>query len=44
MSFGETWFENKKLDSLKVLGSVGEPINEEAWEWYSNMLDIPTVR
>lgn len=23
-----------KLDTLKVLGSVGEPINEEAWEWY----------
>ncbi len=23
-----------KLDSLKVLGSVGEPINEEAWQWY----------
>ncbi|MFN4233695.1 MAG: acetate--CoA ligase [Bacteroidia bacterium] len=23
-----------KLDSLKVLGSVGEPINEEAWNWY----------
>jgi len=23
-----------KLDSLKVIGSVGEPINEEAWEWY----------
>jgi acetyl-CoA synthetase len=23
-----------KLDSLRVLGSVGEPINEEAWEWY----------
>lgn len=23
-----------KLESLKVLGSVGEPINEEAWEWY----------
>jgi acetyl-CoA synthetase len=23
-----------KLNSLKVLGSVGEPINEEAWEWY----------
>lgn len=23
-----------KLDSLKVLGSVGEPINEEAWHWY----------
>ncbi|MDO9000558.1 MAG: acetate--CoA ligase [Bacteroidota bacterium] len=25
-----------KLDSLKVLGSVGEPINEEAWHWYNN--------
>jgi acetyl-CoA synthetase len=24
-----------KLDSLKILGSVGEPINEEAWRWYS---------
>ena len=23
-----------KLDSLKVLGTVGEPINEEAWQWY----------
>jgi acetyl-CoA synthetase len=23
-----------KLDSLKILGSVGEPINEEAWQWY----------
>ena len=28
-------FVNKyKLSSLRVLGSVGEPINEEAWEWY----------
>ncbi len=26
--------ENKKMDSLKVLGTVGEPINEEAWKWY----------
>lgn len=25
-----------KLDSLRVLGSVGEPINEEAWQWYSH--------
>ncbi len=25
-----------KLTSLKVLGSVGEPINEEAWHWYNN--------
>lgn len=27
-------FEGKYLSSLKVLGSVGEPINEEAWHWY----------
>jgi len=26
--------ESYKLDSLKVIGSVGEPINEEAWHWY----------
>ena len=34
MSYGNSWIENKNLDSLKVLGSVGEPINEEAWQWY----------
>ncbi|WP_435314265.1 acetate--CoA ligase [Cellulophaga fucicola] len=28
--------ENHDLSSLKVLGSVGEPINEEAWHWYNN--------
>jgi acetyl-CoA synthetase len=27
-----------KLDSLKVLGSVGEPINEEAWHWYNKII------
>jgi len=26
--------KNKKLTSLRLLGSVGEPINPEAWEWY----------
>jgi acetyl-CoA synthetase len=34
MSFGLAPLENKQLTSLKVLGSVGEPINEEAWHWY----------
>jgi len=34
MSYGAAPFEGKKLDSLKVLGSVGEPINEEAWHWF----------
>jgi len=28
--------EKHSLSSLKVLGSVGEPINEEAWHWYNN--------
>ncbi len=34
MGFGMKPLEGKKLDSLKVLGSVGEPINEEAWHWF----------
>jgi acetyl-CoA synthetase len=31
---GLSFVEPYKLDSLKVIGSVGEPINEEAWQWY----------
>ena len=31
---GLAYVKPYKLDSLKVLGSVGEPINEEAWQWY----------
>ncbi len=34
MSFGTAPLEGKNLSSLKVLGTVGEPINEEAWHWY----------
>lgn len=34
MSFGLEPLKNTSLASLKVLGSVGEPINEEAWHWY----------
>jgi acetyl-CoA synthetase len=34
MSFGEDPVLNYSLHSLKVLGTVGEPINEEAWKWY----------
>ncbi|WP_339839921.1 acetate--CoA ligase [uncultured Maribacter sp.] len=30
------YVEKHDLSSLKVLGSVGEPINEEAWHWYNN--------
>ena len=34
MGFGLDPLQGKRLDSLKVLGTVGEPINEEAWNWY----------
>ncbi len=34
MKFGEEWLKKHDLSTLKVLGSVGEPINPEAWRWY----------
>ena len=34
IGFGLDPLKNKNLSSLKVLGTVGEPINEEAWHWY----------
>ena len=38
MSFGLDPIKGKDLSSLKVLGSVGEPINEEAWHWYNEQI------
>jgi len=35
MGFGNAPLEGKDLSSLQVLGTVGEPINEEAWHWYN---------
>ncbi len=34
MKEGEKWVEKHDLSSIKVLGTVGEPINPEAWMWY----------
>jgi len=34
MREGTTWTEKHDLSSLRILGSVGEPINPEAWMWY----------
>jgi acetyl-CoA synthetase len=34
MKEGESWVKTHDLSSLKVLGTVGEPINPEAWMWY----------
>lgn len=38
MKWGDEHPESCKLDSLQVLGSVGEPINPEAWVWYRNKI------
>ncbi len=35
MGAGDSYFEGKDLSSIRVLGSVGEPINVEAWDWYN---------
>ena len=35
MGLGTEWVEKHDLSSLKLLGSVGEPINPEAWAWYN---------
>ncbi|HMW32730.1 MAG TPA: acetate--CoA ligase [bacterium] len=34
MRFGEQWPKRHDLSTLRLLGSVGEPINPEAWKWY----------
>jgi len=38
MAFGDEPLEGKDLSSLTKLGSVGEPINEEAWNWYNEKI------
>lgn len=46
MTYKLDYVKQHDLSSLKVLGSVGEPINEEAWHWYQNNVghkDLPIV-
>ena len=38
MRFGEDWPNQFDLSSLRLLGSVGEPINPEAWKWYYDVI------
>jgi len=38
MRFGDAWPNRHDLSSLRLLGSVGEPINPEAWRWYYNVI------
>ena len=36
MKWGDEWLKKHDLSSLRLLGTVGEPINPEAWMWYHN--------
>lgn len=38
MRFGDAWADRHNLSSLRLLGSVGEPINPEAWRWYHRVI------
>jgi len=38
MRFGEAWPNRHDLSSLRLLGTVGEPINPEAWKWYYKVI------
>jgi acetyl-CoA synthetase len=38
MSWGQEWIDTHDLSSLRVLGTVGEPINPAAWKWYSQVI------
>jgi acetyl-CoA synthetase len=38
IKWGEQWPRKHKLDSLRLLGTVGEPINPEAWMWYRDVI------
>ncbi|WP_457628489.1 acetate--CoA ligase [Oceanithermus sp.] len=38
MKWGEQWPMKHRLDSLRLLGTVGEPINPEAWLWYYRVI------
>ncbi|MBR8536463.1 acetate--CoA ligase [Carboxylicivirga sediminis] len=38
MRYGESWVNRHDISSLRLLGSVGEPINPEAWRWYHEVV------
>ncbi|SCA64110.1 Acetyl-coenzyme A synthetase [Chlamydiales bacterium SCGC AG-110-P3] len=38
IAHGDTWPQKANLDSLRILGTVGEPINPEAWMWYHTVI------
>ena len=38
MGQGNQWVKSYNLDKLRILGTVGEPINPEAWKWYNEVI------
>jgi acetyl-CoA synthetase len=38
MKFGEEWVNKHDISTLRILGTVGEPINPEAWKWYYRVI------
>ena len=38
MRYGDDWVKRHDLSSLRLLGTVGEPINPEAWKWYHRVV------
>ena len=38
MKEGDAWVNSRKLDSLRILGTVGEPIKEPEWNWYHKIV------
>ena len=43
MKFGEDWVKKHDISSLRLLGTVGEPINPEAWKWYYRVIGRETL-
>lgn len=38
IKWGDDWPSNRNLSTLRLLGTVGEPINPEVWRWYSRVI------
>ena len=38
MKEGDSWAQSRDLSSLRVLGTVGEPIKEPEWKWYYKII------
>ena len=38
MGLGDEFVNKNDLSSIRILGTVGEPINPEAWEWYNRVV------